>query len=220
MQESTATNPLAILKPTRRPRLYTLDEYLRREEQATALHEYYDGEIVKLPMAKGPHNEITANIISALKTAIKSLPKKYRIFTAQQLVYLPELNYGLYPDVLVICEKPLYWDDNQVLMINPVLIVEVLSKSTKKYDRVEKFSEYKTLSSFQEYILIEQDMCQVETRFREEPDLWRETKVTDLTANILLRSLGCSIALSDIYEDIEFPDPASLPRRRGVRVGK
>lgn len=204
---ATQKNPLAVLKPTKPPRRYTLEKYLRREERSQERHEYFDGIIVPVPLAKGPHNIITANIIVALGNALQAADKDYTLFTNSQKVYLPSLNFGLYPDALVISEKPIYWDDNEVLLINPLLIVEVLSRSTRTYDRGEKFSEYKTLPTFREYVLIEQNKYVVETRFREEPDLWREKTYTDITDRIMLRSIGCSIALSDLYRKIQFKLP-------------
>lgn len=214
--ESAAANPLAVLKPTKQPRRYTLEEYLRREEKSLERHEYYDGKIIRVPMARGPHNIIGANTITALNIALESAPKPYLVFNSNQKIYLPPLNYGLYPDALVVCEKPLYWDDNEVLLINPILIVEVLSKSTSAYDRGDKFSEYKTLPSFKEYVLIEQTECKVESRFREEPNLWRETLVTDLNETIHLKSVGCSLSLAKIYKNIEFKttQPAKSSRKR------
>lgn len=210
--ESAVANPLSLLKPSPVPRRYSLAEYLRREERSQERHEYLDGKIIRLPMARGPHNIINVNVASALKFALKGQPQRYFIFGSNQKIYLPRLNFGLYADALAVCEKPLYWDDNQVLLINPILIVEVLSKSTGAYDRGDKFSEYKTLDSFREYLLIEQNSCRVESRFREEPGLWRETIVEDASGSILLRSLGCTIALTDIYENVEFLPPK--PRRR------
>lgn len=214
--ESAAANPLAILKPAKQPRRYSLEEYLRREEKSLERHEYYDGTIIRVPIARGTHNIIAVNTTTALQNALKSASKKYIVFNSNQKIYLPPLNFGLYPDALVVCEKPLYWDDNEVLLINPLLIVEVLSKSTSAYDRGDKFSEYKTLPSFKEYVLIEQNTCEVESRFREEPDLWRETIVTDINRQILLKSVGCSIALADVYENIEFKTtpPAKSSRKR------
>ena len=202
-----SNNPLAVLKPVKEPRRYTLAEYLRFEERSQELHEYYDGIITKLPMARGPHNFIGTNIIAALKMTVKTLDKKYRVSGLQQLVYLPELNVSLYPDIIVIAEKPEYWDDNEVLLINPIVIIEVLSRSTKKYDRNGKFAEYKTLPSFQEYVLIDQNKCHIESHFKEEPHLWRDSFVDDMSQSLYLKSLNCSIPLSDIYEDIVFPKP-------------
>ena len=120
-----AANPLAVLKSIREPRYYTLSEYLRREEHSRELHEYYNGIITKLPMALGPHNIISANMATVLNMAFMAENKSYIVFNSQQLVYLPELNFSLYPDVLVVCETPQYYDKNEVLLINPVLIVGV-----------------------------------------------------------------------------------------------
>jgi Uma2 family endonuclease len=198
--------PLAVLEsvqePPKSPRLYTLKEYLRREEDSTELHEYYDGIITKLPMARGPHNDIVFNIGTALKYTLKKTKKTYYIRGGQQLVYLPTLNFGLYPDALVVSENPQYFDKNEVLLINPTLIVEVLSKSTRKYDRTDKFDEYRTLESFKEYVLIDQKRCHIEIRYRETPDTWRYTEVTDMQGSIFLKSLDCAISVADIYDNI------------------
>jgi Uma2 family endonuclease len=205
MQPSIA-NPLAILKPKLPPRLFSLQEYLQKEEKAIERHEYFNGKIVKTPMAKGPHNIIAANILTAIKNGVKSLDKKFIVFGSNQKIYLPQFNFGLYPDALVVAEQPLYWDDNQVLLINPILIVEILSKSTGAYDRGDKFTEYKSLDSFKEYVLIEQNRFWIETRFREESNLWRDTFNTALNSQINIRSLGFSIDMSDIYENVVFED--------------
>jgi Uma2 family endonuclease len=207
MASATATaldpsNRAGLSKPAPQKRSYSLQAYLRREERSTERHAYHNGQIFKLPMAKGPHNIIAINVATALKIAIKDLPKKYVVMGSNQKIYLPELNIGLYPDVLVVCEKPEYWDNQQLLLINPILIVEVLSPSTKSYDRGDKFMEYRTLPTFQEYILIEQDQCRVDTMFREAPDLWRARVYNDKTATLDCKSLGCSIQIADIYEDV------------------
>ena len=140
-----SSNPLVVLEtPRKEPRRYTLAQYLRREERSKEQNEYYDGIITKLPIENGPHNEMIINIGTAIKLSSKATNPKYRVRIAQQAVYLPELNFSLYPDVLVISETPQYFDNNEVLLTNPIVIVEVLSKSTKKYDRTTKFDEYKT----------------------------------------------------------------------------
>lgn len=202
MADSAKANPLAELKVAKKTRHYSLEEYLQKEERATERHEYFDGIIIPKPMAKGPHNIIAMNMGTALNNAIEAAQKNYTVFGSNQKVYLPQLNIGLYPDVLVVCEKPQYWDDNEVLLINPVLIVEVLSKSTRKNDRGNKLREYKTLESFQEYVLIEQDKCHVETSFREEVDLWRDTLITDIQSNLNLKSIGCAISMERIYRRV------------------
>lgn len=117
---------------------------------------------------------------------------------------MPELNYSLYPDALVVCEAPAYFDDNEVLVINPVLIVEILSKSTRKYDQLGKFEEYKTLPSFREYVLVEQEKISVETRFCVKPHLWRDRTFNDPTQAVFLESLGVELQLNDIYKNVNF----------------
>lgn len=207
---------LILKKPSR---YFTLEEYLRREARSAEKHEYFDGKIVPMPFARGPHNEISANMMAAFKIAARSLPTIYRVYSSDQQIYLPTLNYGFYADALVIAEQPEYWDDDTLLLINPLLIVEVLSDSTEKKDRTSKFGDYKTLPSFREYVLVKQDRCQVETWFRQEPGLWRETVVTDPAGSIPLQSLGCSIALADIYEHIVFPEKKArrVPKRSTKR---
>lgn len=194
----------APIKKTKTPRWVSLKEYLKREAKSVEKHEYQNGKIVRMPYARGPHNEISMNIGATIKNAVRNLPKKYRIFSSDQKIYFPELNHGSYADALAVSEKPEYWDDNQLLLINPLLIVEVLSDSTESYDRQGKFAKYKTLPSFREYVLVKQDKCHVETWFRQEPGLWRETIVTDPKGTIDLQSLGCAVSLADIYENIEF----------------
>ena len=198
------SNPRAVLPLPKKDRLYTLEEYLRREAKSADKHEYFDGKIVKMPYARGPHNEIAANVIAAFKNAFKNLKQTYRVFASDQKIYFPELNFGVYADTLVVSEKLLYFDQNSLLLINPLLVVEILSKSTQTYDRAGKFDLYKTLPSFREYLLIRQDTLGIESWYREEPDLWRETIVTDLDSTLYLKSVGCSIALSDVYEHIRF----------------
>jgi Uma2 family endonuclease len=197
-----AINPLAVLPPVKEPHRYTLAEFLRRAEKSEELLEYYDGIITKLPMARRPHNIIIMNTGAALKFALKAKDKKYLVYGGQQKVYLPALNFGVFPDVLVVTDKPIYWDDNQVLLINPILIIEVLSKGTKKYDRNGKFTEYKTLETFQEYVLIDQNKCYIETHFREEPKVWKGTDHNDINSSIYLKSIDCTISIADIYENI------------------
>jgi Uma2 family endonuclease len=144
-------------------------------------------------------------MITALKIALKKIQdKKYRVYSGQQIVYLPKLNFGLYPDVLVFADPPEYFDNNQVLLTNPLIIVEVLSRSTKNYDKGLKFLEYKSLDSFQEYILIDPNKCHIDVFFKEAPKLWSDATFTNLTDTILLKSVGCSISVADIYEDIIF----------------
>lgn len=197
-------NPLAVLKPEKELRRYTLAEYLHREERSDELHEYDNGIITKLPMARGPHNIIVANVTTALNNVFAAKGKNSIVLGSQQIVYLPALNRGLYPDVLVVAEAPQYFDNNEVLLINPLIIIEVLSKGTGKYDRTLKFEEYKTLESFNEHVIIDPNRSSVKTHFREEPNLWRDTFFKEPMGSVFLKSVNCEIPMSTIYKNITF----------------
>jgi Uma2 family endonuclease len=200
ISESTFT-PIS-LNLERKRRTYTLQEFLRKEAKSLHKHEFINGQINKMPYAKGPHNIITANMTVSMGIAFEKADKNYIVFPSDQMVYFPSLDEGVYADALAVCEKPLYWDDQELLLINPIVVVEVLSKSTAKYDRTGKFDKYKTLESFREYVLIRQDKCYAEVWFQEEKGLWRETIATDLSAELPLRSVGISIPLHRIYKNV------------------
>jgi len=192
--------PLKLSRPVRR---YTLEQFLEKEAKSAHKHEFIDGQIFKMPYAKGPHNIISANMVTEMNINLRKLEKNYVIFPSDQMVYFPSLDQGVYADALAVCEKPLYWDDNQLLLINPIIVVEVLSKSTSKYDRSGKFDKYKTLESIREYVLIRQDECYAEVWYRESPGRWQETIITDMKGELPLQSVGITIALEWIYKNVE-----------------
>ncbi|MDZ7900041.1 MAG: Uma2 family endonuclease [Arcicella sp.] len=192
--------PLKLNRPIRR---YTLEQYLEKEAKSIDKHEFINGQIIKMPYAKGPHNIIAANMMAQLINKTENLEKNFTVFASDQKVYFPSIDAGVYADALAVCEKPLYWDDNQLLLINPIVVVEVLSKSTSKYDRTGKFDKYKTLESFKEYVLIRQDEYYAEVWYRESPGRWQETIVTDLKGELPLQSVGITVSMERIYRNVE-----------------
>ena len=191
-------------RPFRKPKVYTFEEYLRREEKSVEKHEFYNGKIVKMLGGTAKHSEIVANIITSLKTVIRPLPRNFRVYTSDLKIRIESVDTGIYPDALVVCQEPIYWQGRHDVIINPLLIVEVLSPSTKNYDRLGKFELYKQLPSFQEYVLVNADKYAVETRFQEEPDLWRSRYAYNVDEKIMLNSLGVAISMTDIYDNIDF----------------
>lgn len=189
-------------------KIFTLEEYLRREERAVHKHEFYNGQIIRMAGGKARHNEIAMNIGSAIKYVVRPLPLKYRVYNSDQKIYLETEKFGVYPDAVVVCEEPEFWQGREDLIINPLLIVEVASRSTAQYDRKGKFELYRQLTSFKEYILVQQKTASVESWFRIEPNTWNIDTVKDLSASIVLRSLGISIPLSEVYENIVFNEKA------------
>jgi Uma2 family endonuclease len=192
--------PLKLNRPIHR---YTLEQYLEKEGKSMYKHEFIDGQIIKMPYAKGPHNIIAVNMMARMVIGLENADKNYVVFPSDQKVYFPSLDEGVYADALAVCEKPLYWDDSQLLLINPIVVVEVLSKSTQKYDRTGKFDKYKTLESFKEYVMIRQDECYAEVWYRESPGRWQETIVTDIKGELPLQSVGISISMERIYRNVE-----------------
>lgn len=188
----------------RKPKVYTLREYLSREERSLHKHEFHNGQIVRMAGGKSKHNEIATNITSAIKYTVKPLPQKYRVYNSDQKIYIEARDKAVYPDALVICEKPEYWEDREDLIVNPLLIVEVASGSTRTYDRGNKFLLYELLPSFREYVLVEQNKPQIEIWYREDENTWKKSIIQDLNGAIFLKSIGVSIILADIYDNIEF----------------
>lgn len=146
-------------------------------------------------------------MMAQLINKTENLEKNNTVFASDQKVYFPSLDEGVYADALAVCEEPLYWDDNQLLLINPIVVVEVPSKSTQKYDRGGKFDKYKTLESFKEYVMVRQDECYAEVWYRESPGRWQETIVTNIEGELPLQSVGISILMERIYRNVELNIP-------------
>jgi Uma2 family endonuclease len=200
---------VALVPPLtlRTPKPYTLEQYLLREERALEKHEFFDGKIIKMPNAKFKHNLIATNVSFAIKLALRGGSKSYLVVGDGQKIYIPSENVAIYPDGIVICEQPIYYDNQEYLITNPLVVIEVLSRSTQAYDRSGKFDLYKCLPSFKEYLLIDARKYAVETRFQVSEEMWRMRAVSDKTQSVVLESLGITLTLEDIYENIDFLKP-------------
>jgi Uma2 family endonuclease len=194
-------NPLAAQKAAR---AYTLAQYLKQEERAQTLNEYYNGVIIQCPVRPAPCNIIAANLIVELMTFFWANNKKYLALGSKQLIYLPNSNFCLYPDISVVAETLECKDKKEMLLTNPLLIVEVLSTNSSNFGRTCKFDEYKTLPSFKEYVLIDPNQCRIETRFQDAPNIWRDTIYKNLSDSVKLESIDCEINAHFIYENITF----------------
>lgn len=191
-----------ISKLSRPSKIYTLEEYLSREARKSEKHEFFNGKIVKMPGGTLTHSEISENMITSLKNGIRQIKGKFRVCSSDLKIYVEQANTSVYPDALVICEAPQFWQTHKDIIVNPLLVVEVLSLSTRTFDRMGKFELYRMLPSFQEYVLINAEEPFVETRFQEATDLWRMRKETDMQKTITLHSIGITISMSDIYENV------------------
>jgi Uma2 family endonuclease len=182
---------------------YSIDEYLEVEHRQQERFEYYDGKLLPIPGGSITHNRICRNILSALDQAFLD-QEKYEVFGSDQKVYLPHFNFYLYPDAIVVTTEPEMVENDTQAIVNPVLIVEVASPSTAKYDRGDKFADYKSLSTFQEYVLVRQDRPEVNLFFREENDLWRSTDIEGLDKSVFFRSIDVRLDMNRVYRKVAF----------------
>ena len=182
---------------------YSIHEYLELESHSSVKHFYYNGKIVEMPGSDVTHNKIAVRIMSELLVALDTKEKEYHVLNSDQKIHIPEYNQFVYPDAVVICEKIEYYPGSNAI-VNPILVVEVLSPSTEAFDRAGKFLRYKTLPSFKEYVLVRQDKPWVSSSFREKPGIWRDTQVESLSESILLPSIDCSLLLSRVYQGVSF----------------
>ncbi len=181
---------------------YSPQEYLELETQAEFRSEYIDGQI--LPMAGGKinHNKIAINLTSAISYHIRKKP--YRVFMSDLRLWIPECNLYTYPDVM-IASKPLVFDKNREDTItNAVAIAEILSDSTEKYDRGDKFRMYRTMPNFQEYLLVSQTAMQVEKFTKSDRNQWVLSEYSAAEDVISFSSLEFEISLDELYQDVTF----------------
>jgi Uma2 family endonuclease len=185
---------------------YTPAEYLALEEQAEFRSEYHDGEII--PMAGGSftHNEIITNICS-IKTTLRS--KGYRLYSSDVRVWMPKYQKFTYPDVMVVQNQPIPYENRTDTLINPRLIIEVLSKSTEEYDLGNKFKYYRSISDLQEYLLISQYELEIQHYTKSDGGIWIYRAYESIDDAITLASINTKITVANIYEGVSF-EAASL----------
>jgi Uma2 family endonuclease len=179
----------------------THDEYLELEIASEERHEYVNGEIRLMTGGTPDHNDIATNLMVALKLQLKGKP--YRTFIADQRLWIPDRNLYTYPDIMVI-EKPLQLQAGRTdTVTNPCFIAEVLSKSTQGYDHSEKFSAYRTIESFREYLLIDQYSIHVEHYIKTSGNQWLLSEYNDPNFTFSLSAFEARIEIADLYENIE-----------------
>ncbi|HEX8000116.1 MAG TPA: Uma2 family endonuclease [Pyrinomonadaceae bacterium] len=178
----------------------TPEEYLAIERKAEYKSEYVDGVMYQMAGGSEAHNLITGNVVTELNVQLRDTPCK--VYPSDMKVREPGGRKFHYPDVSVVCGETQFADKKKDVILNPVLIVEVLSDSTAAYDRGKKFQSYQQIESLQEYVLIAQDEQVVEKFVRQADGSWRYTKVADMNESIAFSSVNCQLALRDIYAKV------------------
>jgi Uma2 family endonuclease len=181
---------------------YTPEEYLALEERAEFKSEYIDGQIVPMTGGSTNHNRISGNLYAALNFALRQ--QDYEVFIADVRLWIPKKRIYTYPDVMVIAEEPVYFENRTDTVMNPQVLIEVLSKSTGEYDRTDKFTAYRTMPSFQEYLLIDQAEIHVDQYVRTGPKRWSITEYNEEDEKVKFATLGFEIALEDLYNKVRF----------------
>ncbi len=183
-------------------RYYTPEEYLELEETAEYKNEYLDGEIIPMVGGTTNHNKICLNFCRNFPLNINS--QAYDIYMEGVRLWLPEYNFYTYPDVMVIKDEPIYHGKGKSNVTNPQIIIEVLSKSTQGYDRADKFKYYRSIPTFQEYILINQYSYTVEQYLKQSEEKWSISFYEGENAILHLVSVDWQISLQDLYQRVDF----------------
>lgn len=183
---------------------YSIEEYLLIENASIEKHEFYNGKIKKMAGAKPAHNIIAANIIAELIFETRQKELEYLVMTGDCKVRIERFNSFVYPGAVVVCEEIELYPGSSTVIMNPLLIVEVLSRSTEEYDRTTKFFEYKQIPSFKEYLRIDQKFPFVIASFKTAERIWQDTEAEGLESSIYLKSIDCTIDLKKIYRGIKF----------------
>ena len=179
------------------------EEYLARERKALTKSEYRSGQVYALPGASRKHNIIAVHVSGELYIQLKE--RSCEIYTNDMRVKVSSTGTYTYPDVVVVCEEPQFEDSHFDTLLNPTVLIEVLSPSTAAYDRGEKFASYQKLDSLCEYVLISQDSVRVEHYLRQERT-WDLTEFHFLSDLFRLVSIGCELSSQAIYAKVQFSE--------------
>lgn len=181
----------------------TLEEYLKFEEKSDIKYEYHDGQIIGRIDSMINHSRISGNIQGCIYNNLKRQNATCEIFNSNVKLHIQKENRYVYPDGMVICGDIQTSEDYSEAITNPILIIEVLSKSTADYDRGDKFFFYQQIESLQEYILIEQEKMQIDIYSRRK-NLWKISRVTATDKSLYLSCLEMTIDLKNIYRKVVF----------------
>ena len=191
-----------------KPRIYTPEEYLEFERKSEIRHELIDGEIYEMAGAVRRHNRISVNVLRLLDNQL--LERDCNVYGSDMRVKITVAGNYTYPDIVAVCGEEIFEDATEDTLVNPMLIVEVLSKSTEAYDRGGKFEYYQTIESFQEYVLITQEPFRVEQYVRKDKNVWTYFEFRKSEDVVKLNSIDCELVLQDIYHKIQQKFPKEV----------
>lgn len=197
---------LPHLKPPVSP-----EEYLRLEQEAVRKHEYYRGEVFAMAGGSPDHSLLIANIIGALHARLRGKP--CRVYDSNLRVRVQDADAYCYPDVSIVCGQREFdpIDVRRQTILNPTLIVEVLSPGTEAFDRGGKWARYEQIPSLKQYVIVSQETPSAETYLRQTEGIWHYSAARGIKASLQLDSIGVALDLSEVYAGVEFPPRAERP---------
>ena len=188
-----STQPKTLLTPA---------QYLEIERRAERKSEYYNGEMFAMAGAKQAHNRLVANLVAGLHRQFRSRPCD--VYPSDMRVRVSPGGLYTYPDVVAVCGEQRFLDDQRDTLLNPGLLVEVLSPSTEAYDRGRKFEQYKSIESLRDYLLVASDRLHADLYMRQADGRWLLTSADSLEDSLTLESVGAQLTLADLYEKVDF----------------
>lgn len=192
--------------------IMTIEEYLEFERNSDIKHEYINGIVRPVYLESDDYipsfSHVNHNRLTAMLThlTIGHLQNDCEAFAMNQRIKIENPDTYFYPDISVVCGQPHFTDDNPQALLNPILIIEVLSPSTEKFDRDDKFRMYRSLESLREYVLVSQDTPQIKSFYLNDTHIWEFTDAVGLDSSILLQSIDCTLSLADVYQRVIFEE--------------
>lgn len=180
----------------------TPEEYLAAERLSETRSEYLDGGVFPMRGGSLNHNLITVNLVAELNTQLRTRP--CHVLGMDLKVRMPDSRKFFYPDVVVVCGGPRFHDERKDIILNPVLVIEVLSPSTEAFDRGAKFQAYRTIESLKEYLLVSQEAPLVEQYVSGDDGKWTLTTAAGLESSLALPSIECTLNLGAVYNKVDF----------------
>ncbi len=200
----------------------SVEDYFRIEETALRKSEYFNGEMTEMPGVSREHTLIVTNLVATLATQL--LDRPYEVYSSELRLKVSATGLYTYPDVIVSDAEPAFEDLGSHTFLNPILLVEVVSKSTESNDRGRKFLHYQRIPSLQEYVLVSQYEFRVEQYVRQADGKWLYTETTDPNGHVVFDSIACRIPMEGLYHRVNFkkeeePWPnCGLKRPQGIRI--
>lgn len=191
-----------VKEPVPQYNFISAEDYLERERAATEKHEYYKGEVFAMSGASLEHVIITRNVIVELANKLKG--KSCQPFGSDLRIHIPPNTLFTYPDISIICGKPVLTDDQFDTATNPTVLIEILSPSTRNYDMGIKFKLYRDIPTLQEYILVDSENVYVEKHVRQADHTWLLSELKNRQDLLQIEALQVAVSLTDVYEDVSF----------------